>query len=59
LLLVGFTYCVGGLLDGSLRFAGEESARAPFLRHDGTVWTADKDAGDRELERRRPEVAAT
>jgi phosphoglucomutase len=31
------------LLDGSLGFAGEESAGASFLRRDGTVWTTDKD----------------
>ena len=29
--------------DGSLGFAGEESAGASFLRQDGSVWTADKD----------------
>ena len=40
---VGFKYFVGGLLDGSLGFAGEESAGASFLRRDGTVWTTDKD----------------
>ena len=34
---------LGGLLDGSLGFAGEESAGAAFLRRDGTVWTTDKD----------------
>jgi len=32
-----------GLLDGSYRFGGEESAGASFLRHDGTVWTTGKD----------------
>ena len=31
------------LLDGSCAFGGEESAGASFLRHDGTVWTTDKD----------------
>jgi phosphoglucomutase len=31
------------LLDGTLGFAGEESAGASFLRLDGTVWTTDKD----------------
>jgi len=31
------------LLDGSLGFAGEESAGSVFLRLDGTVWTTDKD----------------
>jgi phosphoglucomutase len=34
---------VDGLIDGSLGFAGEESAGASFLRRDGTVWTTDKD----------------
>lgn len=40
---VGFKWFVEGLLDGSLGFAGEESAGASFLRTDGTVWTTDKD----------------
>jgi phosphoglucomutase len=40
---VGFKWFVGGLLDGSLCFGGEESAGASFLRHDGTVWSTDKD----------------
>ncbi len=40
---VGFKYFVPGLLDGSLGFAGEESAGASFLALDGTVWTTDKD----------------
>jgi phosphoglucomutase len=40
---VGFKWFVGGLSDGSLGFAGEESAGATFLRRDGTVWTTDKD----------------
>jgi phosphoglucomutase len=40
---VGFKWFVGGLLDGSLGFAGEESAGASFVRRDGTVWTTDKD----------------
>jgi phosphoglucomutase len=40
---VGFKYFVEGLLDGSLGFAGEESAGASFLAMDGTVWTTDKD----------------
>ena len=40
---VGFKWFVNGLLDGSLGFAGEESAGASFLRRDGTVWTTDKD----------------
>ena len=40
---VGFKWFVAGLLDGSLGFAGEESAGASFLRRDGSVWTTDKD----------------
>ena len=40
---VGFKWFVPGLLDGSLCFGGEESAGASLLRHDGTVWTTDKD----------------
>jgi phosphoglucomutase len=40
---VGFKWFVDGLLDGSLGFGGEESAGASFLRHDGGVWTTDKD----------------
>lgn len=40
---VGFKWFVPGLLDGSVGFGGEESAGASFLRHDGTVWTTDKD----------------
>ncbi len=40
---VGFKWFSQGLLDGSLGFGGEESAGAAFLRHDGTVWTTDKD----------------
>ena len=40
---VGFKWFVDGLLDGSLGFAGEESAGASFLRMDGGVWTTDKD----------------
>jgi phosphoglucomutase len=40
---VGFKWFVGGLLDGSLGFGGEESAGAAFLRRDGTAWTTDKD----------------
>jgi phosphoglucomutase len=34
---------VPGLFDGSQCFGGEESAGASFLRHDGSVWTTDKD----------------
>jgi phosphoglucomutase len=40
---VGFKWFVDGLLDGSLGFAGEESAGASFPRLDGQVWTTDKD----------------
>jgi len=40
---VGFKWFVDGLLDGSLAFAGEESAGASFVRLDGNVWTTDKD----------------
>jgi phosphoglucomutase len=40
---VGFKWFSPGLLDGSLGFAGEESAGAAFLRRDGTAWTTDKD----------------
>jgi phosphoglucomutase len=40
---VGFKWFVGGLLDGTCGFGGEESAGASFLRKNGTVWTTDKD----------------
>jgi phosphoglucomutase len=40
---VGFKWFVAGLRDGSLGFAGEESAGASLLRKDGSVWTTDKD----------------
>lgn len=40
---VGFKHFVAGLGDGTLGFAGEESAGASFLRRDGTTWTTDKD----------------
>ncbi len=40
---VGFKWFVSGLFDGSCCFGGEESAGASFLRHDGSVWTTDKD----------------
>ncbi len=40
---VGFKWFVDGLLEGRMGFAGEESAGASFLRHDGSVWTTDKD----------------
>ncbi len=40
---VGFKWFAPGLFDGSLGFGGEESAGASFLRHNGKVWTTDKD----------------
>jgi phosphoglucomutase len=40
---VGFKWFVSGLFDGSCCFGGEESAGASFLRHDGGVWSTDKD----------------
>ncbi len=40
---VGFKWFVSGLHEGSLGFAGEESAGATLLRQDKTVWTTDKD----------------
>ena len=40
---VGFKWFVGGLLDGSLAFGGEESAGASFVCLDGSVWSTDKD----------------
>ena len=41
---VGFKWFAAGLFDGTLGFAGEESAGAAFLRRDGSVWPTDKDA---------------
>lgn len=40
---VGFKWFAPGLFDGSLGFGCEESAGASLLRHDGAVWTTDKD----------------
>src|ERR1700733_595945 len=40
---VGFKWFVDGLMDGSIGFAGEESAGASFLRRNGSVWPTDKD----------------
>ncbi|MGL5948061.1 MAG: phosphoglucomutase (alpha-D-glucose-1,6-bisphosphate-dependent) [Aeromonas sp.] len=40
---VGFKWFVDGLFSGEFGFGGEESAGASFLRHDGRVWTTDKD----------------
>ena len=40
---VGFKWFVPGLINGGLVFVGEESAGGTFLRHDGSVWTTEKD----------------
>jgi phosphoglucomutase len=40
---VGFKWFVPGLQDGTLAFAGEESAGAAFSCMDGGIWTTDKD----------------
>jgi phosphoglucomutase len=40
---VGFHWFAPCLLDSSCCFGGEECAGASFLRHDGAVWTTDKD----------------
>src|SRR5947209_19354592 len=40
---VGFKWFVPGLSDGTLAFAGEESAGASFLCRDGSPWSTDKD----------------
>ena len=40
---VGFKWFVEGLLKSTYAFGGEESAGAAFLRHNGRVWTTDKD----------------
>jgi phosphoglucomutase len=40
---VGFKWFVGGLLDGTLGFGGEESAGASFVRRTGGAWSTDKD----------------
>ena len=40
---VGFKWFVDGLKEGSIGFAGEESAGASFLRKNGKVWSTDKD----------------
>jgi phosphoglucomutase len=40
---VGFKWFSAGMLNGSICFAGEESAGASFLRMDGTAWVTDKD----------------
>ena len=40
---VGFKWFVSGLFNGTIGFAGEESAGASFLRFDGSVWSTDKD----------------
>jgi phosphoglucomutase len=46
---VGFKWFVPGLFEGSVCFGGEESAGASFLRHDGNVWTTDKDGPTLDL----------
>ncbi|MEZ4286918.1 MAG: phosphoglucomutase (alpha-D-glucose-1,6-bisphosphate-dependent) [Polyangiales bacterium] len=40
---VGFKWFVYGLNDGRIAFAGEESAGATLVEHDGNTWTTDKD----------------
>ena len=40
---VGFKWFVDGLSEGSVAFAGEESAGASFLTFDGKPWSTDKD----------------
>jgi phosphoglucomutase len=40
---VGFKWFADGLFEGSLGFGCEESAGASMLRHDGGVWSTDKD----------------
>jgi phosphoglucomutase len=40
---VGFKWFSEGLFDGALGCGCEESAGASLLRHDGSVWTTDKD----------------
>lgn len=40
---VGFKWFVPGLLNGTICFAGEESAGASFLTRSGAPWTTDKD----------------
>ncbi|MCC5879763.1 MAG: alpha-D-glucose phosphate-specific phosphoglucomutase [Idiomarina sp.] len=40
---VGFKWFAAGLGDGSLLFAGEESAGASFLDKQGQAWSTDKD----------------
>jgi phosphoglucomutase len=40
---VGFKWFAAGLGDGTIAFAGEESAGATFARIDGGAWTTDKD----------------
>ncbi|HEY1710687.1 MAG TPA: hypothetical protein VGG10_20640 [Rhizomicrobium sp.] len=40
---VGFKWFVDGLSDGTVYFAGEESAGSSFLKRNGHRWTTDKD----------------
>src|SRR5260370_38476603 len=40
---VGFKWFVDGLIDGSIGFAGEESAGGSLRRLDGSVWAPGQD----------------
>lgn len=40
---VGFKWFVGGLSEGTLGFAGEESAGGIYLQRNGETWATDKD----------------
>jgi len=40
---VGFHWFAPGLYDGEICFCGEDSGGTGFLRHDGTVWTTERD----------------
>ncbi|MBC3764339.1 phosphoglucomutase (alpha-D-glucose-1,6-bisphosphate-dependent) [Neptunicella marina] len=40
---VGFKWFVDGMLNGTIGFAGEESAGGIYLRRDGNCWATDKD----------------
>src|SRR4029079_5351175 len=46
---VGFKWFVPGLMDGSFGFGGEESARASFLRRDGSTWRPRHDSPARAV----------
>ena len=41
--IVELKWFVDGLLERTPGFGGGESARASFLRRDGSMWTTDKD----------------